>query len=138
MSKLHILEVQHSPSRTRIIFNSYRYFDIAFQNILKIKYLKPTTQNESLLQWLNEWLEGELTLEYDFLAIESEISKRVDAERSKIVYNITAGCNKEFAPVYKKIGKKRFQDFFLGFMAQALVEYQNTVYAFNFGRSPII
>lgn len=131
------LEVHSGASRTRIILNSYRYFDIAFSNLLKIKYVQNVRRNETIITWLEGYLDGELQLPYDFLELEAYIEAHADVERCQFFYDITAGCQKTFLPMYKKIGKKKFQDFFLGLLARSFVEYQDTAYAFKFGRNKI-
>lgn len=137
MKKITPLDVQCGAARTRIILNSYRYFDIAFTNLLKIKYIQNIRRNETILTWLESYIEGEVELPSNFLELEDYIEAHADVERCQIFYDITAGCQKEFLPMYKKIGKKRFQDFFLGVLARSFMEYQDTAYAFNLKRNPV-
>lgn len=131
------LEVHCGASRTRITLNSYRHFDIAFSNLLKIKYIQNVRRNETIITWLEAYLDGEIELPYDFLEIEAYIEAHADVERCQVFYDITAGCQKTFLPMYKKIGKKAFQKFFLGVLARSFVEYQDTAYAFILKRNPV-
>ena len=137
MQSIKKLEVKCTPSRTKIHLYSYRYFDIAFYNILKIKYTKLLRQNETILLWLEMYTKGELELPYNFDEIEAQIAQQVDVEPTTFIYCITAGCQQRFLSIYKKIGKKRFEEFFLGILARSFVEFQDTPYAFNLNRNPL-